>query len=71
MCSTRENAASSDDRNVYLFDLRGNEGDGLCTKLRQDGCAYSVCWNPQNHHFVAVCNEKTGLLVYDLRMDNQ
>uniref|UniRef100_A0A914KWI7 Uncharacterized protein n=1 Tax=Meloidogyne incognita TaxID=6306 RepID=A0A914KWI7_MELIC len=61
-------AASSDDRNVYLFDLRGGEGDGMCTKLKQEGRAYSVCWNPLNHNIVAVCNEKTGLVIYDLRM---
>lgn len=61
-------AASSDDRNVYLFDLRGGEGDGMCTKLKQEGRAYSVCWNPLNHHIVSVCNEKTGLVIYDLRM---
>lgn len=60
-------AASSEDKNVYLFDLRGNEGDGLCTKLRQDGCAYCCSWNPLNHHIVAVCNEKSGLRIYDLR----
>ncbi|KAF7638490.1 hypothetical protein Mgra_00002168 [Meloidogyne graminicola] len=61
-------AASSDDRNVYLFDLRGGEGDGMCTKLKQEGRAYSVCWNPLNHNIVSVCNEKTGLVIYDLRM---
>uniref|UniRef100_A0A914HL93 Uncharacterized protein n=1 Tax=Globodera rostochiensis TaxID=31243 RepID=A0A914HL93_GLORO len=63
-------AAASGDKNVYLFDLRGNEGDGLCTKLRQEGAAYCAVWNPQNHNFVAVCNKKEGLLVYDLRMSN-
>uniref|UniRef100_A0A183BLL0 WD_REPEATS_REGION domain-containing protein n=1 Tax=Globodera pallida TaxID=36090 RepID=A0A183BLL0_GLOPA len=63
-------AAASGDKNVYLFDLRGNEGDGLCTKLRQEGAAYCAVWNPQNHNFVAVCNKKKGLLVYDLRMNN-
>ncbi|KAL3083236.1 hypothetical protein niasHS_011038 [Heterodera schachtii] len=63
-------AAASEDQNVYLFDLRGNEGDGLCTKLRQEGTAFCAVWNPQNHNIVAVCNKKTGLLVYDLRMSN-